>query len=176
VIQSHDPRAELDVLPMVRPITPIASKRSGNSAGRATPMKTIIVTLIVAVGIVGVACGKKADATTHFISGTITLTGTDNAFGYSGTCAGKRGYEDITEGGSVTLKNETGEVIGSAALDSGAYTETAGYPYRKCVLHFSFANVKRAKFYGVEVTHRGVITKTYEELEANGWNFGLTLG
>lgn len=94
------------------------------------------------------------------------VVGTDCSKGFSDT-----GYDDIREGASVTVANEKGTTIATGSLGSGRVSE---WPLR-CIFSFS-VEVPKAKFYKFEVSHRGQVQKSFEELKADGWKVSLTLG
>lgn len=88
-------------------------------------------------------------------------------------CAGSGGYDDIVEGASVTVYDASGAVVGTGALGAGKYaSEDSTAP---CVFRFAVAGVPAgAKFYQVEVSHRGKVNVTSAEAKAGA--FAATLG
>lgn len=141
-------------------------------------------------GLVLAGCGSVADkamsqavvsaspraaaptAARETVSGTLTLHDSDAVWSQGSSCAGDGGYVDIDAGASVTLTDEAGTIIGTTSLDSG----TASGRY-DCELSFTFAPITpTARFYSVQVTHRGKVTDSAEELRAAGWHFQVSLG
>jgi hypothetical protein len=124
-------------------------------------------------------------ATTHTITGTFALTGTEDTaavdedgmpvdgefidLGQYG-CAGTNGYDDIETGLQVQVSNEAGTAIGTGELGLGEMTST------ECRFSFAVQNLPIAKFYKITVGHRGELDYSYQELQAAGWNVGFTLG
>lgn len=109
------------------------------------------------------------------IKGTIELTSSDVVADPSdGSCtSGDGGYDDISEGAQATLTDESGTVIGTTQLEAGKQGDSATV----CDFSFDFGTVTaKPKFYSVQVSHRGTITDSAAELEANDWLFELTLG
>lgn len=94
------------------------------------------------------------------------VVGTDCSDGYSAT-----GYADIREGAPVMVSDERGTTIATAALGPGKVSEL---PLR-CVFIFA-VEVPKAKFYKFQVSHRGQIQKSFDEMKADGWKVSLTLG
>jgi hypothetical protein len=117
--------------------------------------------------------GVQATSSLHTVTGSYVLTDT-SGFGISasgGTCKGTGGYADIIPGLPVILKDQNGTVIGSTALGPGTGTSTS------CTFSFSMQNVPdTATFYVISVSHRGDVSLSHDELEADGWFIGLTLG
>lgn len=61
-----------------------------------------------------------------------------------GACSGSGGYADIDEGTTVSIKNESGTLIGSGSLDAGTIvSDTLG----ACVFPFNVDGVEDASFF-----------------------------
>jgi hypothetical protein len=88
-------------------------------------------------------------------------------------CSGSGGYDDIVEGAAVTVYDGDGKVVGTGALDAGTYaTSDSTAP---CVFHFAVTGVPGgAKFYQVEISHRGRLTVSSAVARAGG--FASSLG
>jgi hypothetical protein len=84
----------------------------------------------------------------------VTRTGTNN-------CQGANGYSDLQEGTQVTVTDQSGAVVALGTLDVGqAQSDSV------CVFPFTL-NVPAGKgFYGIEVSHRGVVHLSEAELRA----------
>lgn len=152
---------------------------------------------LLAVGIIALltSCGSansptKATATTPATPATIALHGTlvlssagDFSWDFLGgsdtetVCyGGDGGYSDIKPGASVVVTNETGTTIGVGVLDSATATihgKGRNARAESCDFTFSVENVPvSAKFYGIEVSHRGVVQFTPSQIG----EIHLTLG
>ena len=111
----------------------------------------------------------RAGPPTTDITGTLDLQDFDTA---SQDCVGTGGYDDITAGANVVVKDQTGRILGSGQLDEGTSTDalTCSYP-------FTVADVRQdEQQYTIEISHRGGITESFTELQDAGWSFSLTLG
>lgn len=100
------------------------------------------------------------------LTGTLTmpLSNTDAL----SSCSGTRGYDDIKEGTSVVVYDETNTVVATGYL-------LAGIPGSSCVFNFSVPNVPGSKkFYQVEISHRGKVTVSSAEAKAG--EYAVTLG
>lgn len=89
-----------------------------------------------------------------------------------GTCSGNGGYDDLTTGATVTIRNNEQRVVGI-----GSITSTVGVPGVDglCSLSFTVPDVPSGEGpYSVEVTHRGEVATTEEELESGAT--ALTIG
>lgn len=106
-----------------------------------------------------------------------------------GDCDPGDGYDDVRRGAQVTLYDGSRSTIGSSFLARGylinkkrGYTPpVAGLPgghYYSGYCQFSFrVRASRvAEFYGLEVSHRGVVTFTAQQLKRTGNRVALTLG
>ena len=112
--------------------------------------------------------GSGALTAHHRITGTLRLS---PAFvGSEPGCKGYGGYTDINAGAGVVLKDGDGKILGTGQLQTGSGDAAS------CSFPFTIDNVPEVPFYSVEVSHRGQITESLAELQADGWNFGLTLG
>jgi len=139
----------------------------------------VFLALAVAVGIV-IAGGAfyvfqtGALSPKHTITGTLELVDTSTDFpsiDVSGsTCHGKSGYSDIAPGMPVTVKDESGKLLGATTLLFGTGSTT------HCDFDFTIDGVGDASIYSVEGGRRGAISYTKAQLEANGWTVGLSIG
>jgi hypothetical protein len=128
--------------------------------------------LAVRVGIGREQAPAAATTTTRTsMTGTLTLHDPDAGNKYGEVCSGTSGYDNVDAGASVVVTNEQGTVIGTGSLGLGSTS-----PDRDCVFNFTVADLPEARFYGVEVSHRGKVTFSREQLEQDRWNVELTLG
>ena len=95
-------------------------------------------------------------------------------------CWGQPGYDDLAEGASVVVTDETGSVVATGTLTAGQYDEmeyhddiqwSTGY----CTWAFETTIPGDRPFYAVEVNHRGKVTFSREDLEAADWYAALSL-
>lgn len=143
------------------------------------------------------ACGGNADdkgqsdtpspTPLPTISGTMSITGAwkDELSSYvpwEGTvCRGTGGFDDIREGAQVVVRDETDSIIGTSRLGAGVAVNVRTYPdsfgiiyaSADCQFPFEVTEVPTAKFYSIEVTHRGGVTFSPAELDAKGWKVAM---
>lgn len=137
-------------------------------------MRLWIVSLILLV-----ACMPTASATPKgsptpgpdALSGTLVLADFDGweETGATG-CTGTGGYSDISEGAAVTVKDQDGRIIATSSLGKSHATSTT------CEFQFVITPLPRADFYSIEVSHRGEVTYSKADLQAQDWTVALTLG
>lgn len=72
------------------------------------------------------------------------------------------GYSDVAAGGQVTVQDGEGTILATTTLAGGILNS------RGCTFSFS-TEVPDADFYQVTITHRGALTYSRTDLEANGW-------
>jgi hypothetical protein len=136
---------------------------------------SLLLLVVGAVLAVRVGVGREdAPATTTTrptMTGIMTLHDPDAAYQFGEVCSGTNGYDDVDTGASVVVTNEQGTVIGTGSLGQGSTS-----PDGDCVFNFTVAGVPEARFYGVEVSHRGKVTFSHEQLDQDRWNVELTLG
>lgn len=115
-----------------------------------------------AVGFIVFRPGSAAPATLDVL-GQIRLTGgfvvdSEN----DRTCRGVSGYSDIGQGAPVVIHDETGKVVGVGQLAPGTASDAAG---SACVFGFDVQDVPDGKFFGIEVSHRGTVTFTRQQIK-----------
>jgi hypothetical protein len=88
-----------------------------------------------------------------------------------GVCYSASGYSDIAVGVPVILRDENNTILASSTLDAG-HLATLG-----CTFGFTLTNVPNtAKFYAAEVSHRGQVSYSHQEMVDKGWRLQLSLG
>lgn len=103
------------------------------------------------------------------VAGTMSLPGggyVGNGFKDGGRCYGNQGYDDIDAGAQVTISDDSGRTLAITQLRGGRVSEL------ECVFKFRATVPAGKRFYGIEVTHRGVI----KEPESKLGHVALTLG
>lgn len=115
-----------------------------------------------------VSASASPSAGTFTLTGSLTLTGTTDSTA-DGGCVGRGGYNDIAEGTGVTVYDAAGQVVATGSLGPGLRAGGA------CDFAVAVVNVPDgAKFYQVEVSHRGKLTLSAQDAEAG--NLRATLG
>lgn len=133
------------------------------------PVKAALVTglaLVVMGGLSG--CGG------HELKGAISVIeqlGLGSADRIGQGCSGTGGYDDIQAGTSVVVSDENGKVLATGHLDAGKISAL-----ETCRFTFDLNGVPDASFYQVEVSHRGKVTFSSDDLSKKGWQVDLTLG
>jgi hypothetical protein len=90
--------------------------------------------------------------------------------GYSDIYGGIRIGDSVVGGSQVTLRDESGKVLATTSL------ETKLIFSESCDFEFTLSNVPDADFYQLEVSHRGGLTFSKQELESRSWDVRVTLG
>jgi hypothetical protein len=144
---------------MVVPSAAATAPRSRNIVPWIVGGAALLV--LIVVGVLLLAGGGNT------IEGSFSLL--DSELGSD--CQGSGGYSDIGPGTSVTVRNETGDTIGTGDLGEGDFAEGFG-----CDYPFTVEDVPNAKFYRVEVSHRGEVEYSHAEMEANDWEVSVSLG
>jgi hypothetical protein len=108
----------------------------------------------------------------------LTLGQGDFIWGINSTtdtrCYGQRGYDDIRGGAQVTVTDPDGKVIALGKLDEGRATVGSDQRATKCVFQFKVEGVPTGQgFYGVEVSHRGVLRDSEADIRSKQLNFTL---
>jgi hypothetical protein len=121
--------------------------------------------LLAAILMCVVACGGGSPT----LHGTVILH--SSSISHSGTkCSGTDGFDDLTAGAPVTVKNGSGSVIAAGSLDEGVSDAMV------CRFQFTITNVPDAKSYLIGVTHRGPWTYSQDQLLTKDWTLLLSIG
>ncbi|MBQ0983739.1 hypothetical protein KBZ10_04210 [Streptomyces sp. F63] len=100
--------------------------------------------------------------------GALTLIDAGAGLDDGELCSGTGGYSDIDLGTQVNVTDADGTLVASGALGLGEKTETG------CTFPFTVDDITPgSKFYTVEVSHRGGLTQTEDDLRAGGLEFTL---
>ena len=136
-----------------------------------------VIALVATVGLIAWEPWRSSGGQT--VTGSIVLNvgfgpGRDDGE----PCAGEGGYDDIRPGAEVTVRDRTGAIIATSRLDWGVVERIIeGDPDRfYCRLPFSVPDVPEADFYSIEVSRRGELTFSRDELEALDWQVAFELG
>ena len=154
---------------------PIDASKSRSSRKPFIIAGAVVLIVILAVGLWAIfRSGSDAVLGTQTNTLTITLdlyNPADPSIGrYGKGCdVSDTGYDDISAGAPVTVKDKAGTVLASSFLDSGT---SAG---SDCT--FSLAvEVPDSAFYQIEVGHRGAVTFSKSDLQSIGWTADLSIG
>lgn len=127
------------------------------------------VALVVAVGI---WLALTWSSPSHTVKGLVVLYDTKyRLLKENVPCEGEDGYDDMTNGGSVTIRSGKGETLGTGDLKGGLVTASHG-----CGFVFEVPEVPDSDFYRIAVGHRGDIEFSRSDLAEQGWIASLTLG
>jgi hypothetical protein len=130
----------------------------------------VVLTAVVFHIVVGVAL-FRLQRTDHRITGTMALVNSGFITRADGQgCEGTSGYDDIDQGTQVTVTDGGGKTLGVGALGIGRSESEI------CTFEFSIPNVADADFYKIEVSHRGELSYSKQELAAKGWRVEVALG
>jgi hypothetical protein len=116
--------------------------------------------IIVAVVLLVTLSGSS----TFTVHGTAEVKGTDSFVATGGAnneCAGTGGYDDLAQGADVVVTDNASRTIAVGSVTGSAAAGNA------CVLTFEIPKVPSGKkFYGIEVSHRGVVHFMEKEMKA----------
>jgi hypothetical protein len=80
------------------------------------------------------------------------------------------GYSDVHSGTIITVTDEAGTVIATGELGQGELSLEDG-----CKFTYEITSVPEAQFYKIEVTHRGGLTYSFDDMISNDWTISSTL-
>ncbi|WP_433233969.1 hypothetical protein [Actinomadura nitritigenes] len=81
-------------------------------------------------------------------------------------CEGVGGYDDMTEGATVTVYGAAGQIVAVGSLNQGVWTG------KQCSFVFEIPNLPEEQFYQVEVSHRGKISVPRSEADQVSLSLG----
>ncbi|MDN3355052.1 hypothetical protein QWU11_20875 [Actinomadura sp. DC4] len=119
----------------------------------------IVLVILAGAGAAFYWAGRPSPVT---VSGTMTIVG-DVAGGRA--CTGDGGFEDLQDGTSVVVHDAAGKVIGTGRLGEGAGEQLVADTALRCRFAFRVPDVPRQRFYGIEVSHRGIVQFTAAEVD-----------
>jgi len=167
---------EMTDAPAIPPMPPVDLPVPVKSRRRwVVQLAAGVAGLVVGAGGVGLAWGMSGSpvAKPFVLRGSLVLsdpTPTDS--NYTG-CTGSGGYDDIVPGAAVTVYDAGGKVVANGALGEGRYASTDSTA--PCVFKFVVPGVPDgAKFYQVEISHRGKLTVSAAKAKAG--TFASSLG
>ncbi|MGW4197187.1 hypothetical protein [Streptomyces sp. NPDC005004] len=100
--------------------------------------------------------------------GTLTVDGIGEDLDTGDLCSGTGGYSDIDFGTQVTVKDAAGTVVAMGSLEFGQKTDDG------CEFPFTVDDITPgSKFYTVEISHRGGLTQTENQLREGDLAFTL---
>ncbi len=154
----------------------VAAAQSGSTPTVLRAFVALLVIVALAGGAVVWYTHMGPGVPRHTVTGTLLLIDTTSQYspgiGVTGdSCYGIGGYEDLGPGAAVVLKDEKGTILATTSLGMGTGKRMA------CTFSFTLTDVTDgASFYSVEISHRGQITNSHEEMDSNGWRFALSIG
>lgn len=136
--------------------------------------------IIVAIATVVALAACSAGSSKLRVNGTMTLgpnavARADLLVAGHSTCVPSSGYQDAGAGAQVKVTSASGTLLATAELGAG---QAITGPQGGIVCEFDFAVdvPKGESFYQFEVSHRGAVSFSADELKKQGNKVGLTLG
>lgn len=164
----------------------MAQNKDATRYSRKAIIASVLITAMVMVGgiiILGVirkhnaaSSSASLDAQTsssHTLTGTMSLHDPTSFAGLASgaSCSGSGGYSDISTDAQVTVSDGASTVLAVSNLNPGKADGSGN-----CVFDFTVNNVPNANFYQVEVSHRGKLDYSYQQLSADNFQISTTLG
>jgi len=124
--------------------------------------------LAVALAFLVTGCATPPNPVT--VTGTLAVPGGYTDAGLEGgpgqLCAVDGGYADIRAGAQVVVTDDAGKTLALGQLGDGKLTlpDPQEWGTRSCAFPFTVQAPGGHSFYGVEVTHRGVVRYTAEQV------------
>jgi hypothetical protein len=131
-----------------------------------------VAVALVAGGLVGYFLphhqgGAKPPPTSSTKPATVSLVGTLKVSGHGsgeldslggGSCQGSGGYSDITEGAQVVITDDSGATLAITHLEPGSGDQFS------CEFQFRSEVPSGRGYYGVQVSHRGIVKEREVDL------------
>ena len=134
----------------------------------------VIVGAVVVLGLLVLGAVKLAGSKGHTVTGSLALTSLSNVSFSGGTCHGTGGYDDLTGGGQVVIKDGSGASIAVGHLENGVAMSNIG----TCMFSFTVTGVPDADIYEVTAgsSKRGGPQYSKSDMEKANWNVELSIG
>lgn len=150
------------------PAVPPSGRSKWANRRVVVPAIAAVAAVIVLAVVLLLTVGGSGDFT---VRGGVEVKGTDSfvATGQGdNACAGSGGYDDLATGAQVVVTDNTARTIAVGTVTGSAAKGDF------CLLTFDVPSVPEGKkFYGLEVSHRGVVQFTEQEMKAGPM---LTIG
>jgi hypothetical protein len=119
------------------------------------------------------------DDGTYTLGGTIVLTGdSDNVLdtgGEGSMCFGDGGYDDFYPGQNAVVKDGGGDILAVGELTESELI-LDGTVRKQCEFTILITGIPEERFYVVEISHRGELTYSFDDLEEVDWKLELVIG
>ena len=154
---------------------------AGDPKDSRAPSRALILSLaaMLAIVVIGGAIFLVlgGSSSKHAIGGSMTLQEGTLGRKEGDPCTAKSsGYKDIASGSAVVVTDDSGKVLATGSLGAGQLGPIIIQDMRYCVFPISVPNVPDAKFYRTQVSHRGEMTYSFDEMKAKDWTLDLSLG
>ena len=115
------------------------------------------------------------------LDGTVTLRSGDHTSNAGSTaCWGDGGYDDISEGTSIVVRDGEGSVIGTSLLGVGVRVEDTrdfgNYSFWRCTFSFAVSVPPDSPFYAVEIPNGLELTYSNADMITLHWTVDFNLG
>jgi hypothetical protein len=175
----RDPGIESSTAPASPPtsahVQPPSAVAAETTSTRAATKPVVVLGVAAAIILLGVVIAIATAGGKNTLTGTMTLVDPDG-FSNSVGCEGSGGYDDISFGTDVRVSNGEGELIGTGSLGLGSEEEGLLEGESVCVFEFEVADLPNEDFYEIEVSHRGGLTYSADEMDEMGWAVDVSLG
>lgn len=132
------------------------------------------------IAVLVAACGGPAatpvptaapTATLYTLTGSMKLA-TASIEGSNLDCHGTGGFDDMTGGVEVVVRDQANTILATGRLGPGKKNT----PGTSCTFPFTVSGIPEAPFYSVEVGRRGALTYSFADMVGAGWVVAFTLG
>ena len=134
------------------------------------PWKKVVIAAVIVPLIAGGYYLFKPER--HKVHGVIAVIDNVYQFHQEGSvCVGEGGFDDMSGGTQVVVKDQDEHVIATSDLDKGLTIHDPN----SCAFTFTVV-VPGAKFYNFEIGHRSPVSYSKADMAKNKWSLLLSLG
>ena len=134
---------------------------------RGTAATAVVLVAFLGIGLL--TCGPAGAASPHHtLTGSLEIIDENlEPFGNSTQCDGSDdgGFSDLSAGAQATVKNGSGRILAIGSIKEGK----SNYDGATCTMPLRVSGIPKASFYEVEVSHRGELDYSYEQLQNRHW-------
>ncbi|GCL49873.1 hypothetical protein NIES3804_14320 [Microcystis aeruginosa NIES-3804] len=125
------------------------------------------------------AIAPSAVSQSYTLTGSIqvleSFRGASFPFQEGNICFTDRGFNDISSGRTVSIKDANNTIAAIGKLGEGRFNQSQDSSLWTCTFKFSVPNVPESPFYTISVGGRKPIALTLEDLKARNWILEFTL-
>lgn len=153
----------------------IPAQSEDNYAPRLAGLETRVAVLETAVATSPAVAATTGQTYTLTVMIGVLGTTSNTMVSADGACMGYGAYSDLTDAFVITVRDGTGNVIGTGQVSETSGSRS-GASSTVCVLKVVINDLPDTAFYTLEMGKRGSPTYSFEDLASKRWIVNVTVG